>query len=218
MASFLVRKQTGKDEEHLEIPGSFGDWLKSRRKALDLTQEELSARAGCSVFALRKIETGERRPSKQLAGLLADALEISEEDKPTFIRVARGDLTAERLQTSQPDSKPASPSPSLLPTICLCLPPRFWARPRTRGNGKNLQRAPCRLLTLTGMGGIGKTRLAIEFASRQEGRFSDGVHYVPLASINSAELIIPAIAEALDFSFSGPMDLQEQLFNYLATT
>ncbi|KAA0272553.1 MAG: XRE family transcriptional regulator, partial [Chloroflexi bacterium] len=77
---------------NLEIPGSFGDWLRSRRKALDLTQEELSTRAGCSVFALRKIESGERRPSKQLAALLADALLISEDDKPTFIRAARGDL------------------------------------------------------------------------------------------------------------------------------
>lgn len=48
----------------------FSDWLKRRRQSLDLTQAELAERAGCSVFALRKIETGERRPSKQLAGLL----------------------------------------------------------------------------------------------------------------------------------------------------
>lgn len=84
----------------MEIPGSFGEWLKQRRKAPDLTQDELAARAGCSIFALRKIETGERRPSKQLAGLLASALEIPEDDKPTFIRVSRGDLTLERLRAS----------------------------------------------------------------------------------------------------------------------
>jgi transcriptional regulator with XRE-family HTH domain len=42
-----------------------------RRKALDQTREELARRSGCSVHALRKIESGERRPSKQLAGLLA---------------------------------------------------------------------------------------------------------------------------------------------------
>lgn len=46
-----------------DSPLFFGDWLKRRRQGLDLTQAELAERAGCSVFALRKIETGERRPS-----------------------------------------------------------------------------------------------------------------------------------------------------------
>lgn len=200
-----------------ETPVSFGEWLKERRKALDLTQEELSRHAGCSVFALRKIESGERRPSKQLAALLADALQISDEDKPTFIRVARGDLTLGRLHTSHPDSQlassPSKPAPHHLP-----LPPSpLLGRDSELAAMEKIFNDPqCRLLTLTGMGGIGKTRLAIEFASRQRGSFADGVHFVPLVSVNSAELIIPTIAEALEFSFSGPADLQEQLFNYLA--
>lgn len=109
----------------MEIPGSFGEWLKQRRKTLDLTQEELAERAGCSVFALRKIETGERRPSKQLAGLLASALEIPGDDKPTFIRVARGDLTVERLRISRPDSKSGSLVPQLVSHHLPLLPLRF---------------------------------------------------------------------------------------------
>lgn len=202
----------------IDPPVSFGEWIKERRKALDLTQEELAQRAGCSVFALRKIETGERRPSKQLAGLLAAALQISEDDKPTFIRVARGDLTLERLRASHPDSHPASssdlqPAPHHLP---LPPTPLLGRDSELAAMDKIFGDPQCRLLTLTGMGGIGKTRLAIEFASRQCGRFPDGVHYVPLASVNSAELITPAIAEALEFSFSGPVDPQEQLFDYLA--
>lgn len=204
---------------YLEIPGSFGDWLKARRKALDLTQEELSGRAGCSVFALRKIETGERRPSKQLAGLLAAALEIPEADRPTFIRVARGDLSLERLHASQPDSEPASlfhqPAPHHLP---LSPTPLLGRDPELVAMDRIFKEPPCRLLTLTGMGGIGKTRLAMEFASRQQSRFPRGVHYIPLTSINSAELIVPAIAEVLEFTFSGPANLQEQLFGYLAET
>ena len=86
----------------METPGLFGEWLKQRRKALDLTQDELAERAGCSVFALRKIESGERRPSKQLAGLLADALEIPEEEHSTFVRVARGDLNLDECGFPNP--------------------------------------------------------------------------------------------------------------------
>jgi transcriptional regulator with XRE-family HTH domain len=85
-----------------EPPHFFGEWLKLRRKGLDLTQNELAQRAGCSVFALRKIEAGERRPSKQLAGLLAEALEIPVAEQTTLIRVARGELSLNRLPSASP--------------------------------------------------------------------------------------------------------------------
>lgn len=220
----------------METPGLFGEWIKQRRKALDLTQEELAERAGCSVFALRKIESGERRPSKQLAAILATALEISEEEQPTFIRVARGDLNLERLRNTMPDHSypsisdflaqyqpPETAPPHTSPEPAshhLPLPPTpLLGRDTELAALERLFKDPqCRLLTLTGMGGIGKTRLAIEFASTQKDMFVDGVHYVPLASINSAESIIPAVAEALDFSFSGPADLNEQLINYMSVS
>ncbi len=83
-------------------PLCFSEWLKHRRQELDLTQEQLAKHASCSVFAIRKIETGERRPSRQLAGLLAQSLEIPSEDQTTFIKVARGELNVERLRSSTP--------------------------------------------------------------------------------------------------------------------
>ena len=46
---------------------SFGHWLQRRRKALDLTQEELARRVGCAAETLRKIEADARRPSRQIA-------------------------------------------------------------------------------------------------------------------------------------------------------
>ena len=85
-----------------DFPLHFSEWLKRRRQELDLTQEQLAQRASCSGFAIRKIELGERRPSRQLAGLLAKALEISTENQSTFIQVARGERSVECLHTILP--------------------------------------------------------------------------------------------------------------------
>ena len=204
--------------ENLGIPFSFGEWLKSRRKALDLTQEELAQRSGCSVFALRKIESGERRPSKQFAGLLAAALEIPPDDQKTFIRVARGELNLERLYSPAADL-PNAPirGPDLvssrLPLPTTSLVGREAELAALERLYKNHQ---CRLLTLTGMGGIGKTRLAVEFASRQRSMFPGGIYFVSLASLISLNLVVTAIAEAFGLTFSGPANPKEQLLNYLA--
>ena len=228
-----IDKSTEKDCD-LETPVSFGEWLKRRRKTLDLTQEELADRASCSVFALRKIESGERRPSKQLALLLASALEISEQEQPTFIRVARGELNLERLRNAKPDHPHdsittllAKPTTSEMATVKtdlesaphpLPLPPTpLLGRESELASLERIFKDPeCRLLTLTGMGGIGKTRLAIEFAARQEQIFADGIFYVPLAAINSIDAIVPAIAEVLECPFEGPMDLKEQLIKHMS--
>jgi predicted ATPase len=59
----------------------------------------------------------------------------------------------------------------------------------------------CKLLTLVGPGGIGKTRLALQAAAGQRSCFPHGVHFVPLYAVPSAELIVPAIADAIGFAF-----------------
>ncbi|HNB52553.1 MAG TPA: helix-turn-helix transcriptional regulator, partial [Anaerolineales bacterium] len=70
-------------------PATFGNWLKHRRRALDFTQEQLAACAGCSVVTIRKFEADERRPSKQLAELLARCLQIPADEREKFIQFAR---------------------------------------------------------------------------------------------------------------------------------
>src|SRR5262249_47315798 len=74
----------------------------------------------------------------------------------------------------------------------------------------------CRLLTLVGPGGIGKTRLALESASAQRTCFPQGVWFVSLAAINAAEFLVPTIASALGATLSGPSEPKEQLLTYLS--
>ena len=206
---------------NLDPPVFFGDWLKHQRRKLDLTQDELALRVGCSIFALRKIESGERRPSKQLAGLLAKALDISREQQETFIRVARGELRIERLPAQLVAKTPVqSPAPPTAPTpIHLPLPPTPLVGRETdlAAMARIFHTPHCRLLTVTGMGGVGKTRLAIEFAARQATVFSDRIFYIPLTSLSSAGLIVPAIADALGYIFSGTNEPKEQLFHYISS-
>ncbi|HJZ45507.1 MAG TPA: AAA family ATPase, partial [Roseiflexaceae bacterium] len=76
---------------------SFGAWVRQRRRALDLTRDELAAQIGCAVTTIRHIETDERRPSKQLAARLAECLQLSADERPAFLQAARGGLAVDRL-------------------------------------------------------------------------------------------------------------------------
>jgi predicted ATPase/transcriptional regulator with XRE-family HTH domain len=213
-------KVTNSSIGELDFPIFFGDWLKRRRKELDLTQTELAQHAYCSVFALRKIEAGERRPSKQLAGMLAKALEIPEGDQTTFIKVARGELNIERLSSVAPVSAAGHSIDTISSPPLINLPfqptPLIGREAELAALGKLLKEPHCHLLTITGVGGIGKTRLAIELASSQQDLFPGGIYYVPLESLDSPQFIIPAIAEAVGLSISGAVSPQEQLLNHLA--
>lgn len=73
----------------------------------------------------------------------------------------------------------------------------------------------CRLLSIVGLGGLGKTRLALELAHLQQPNFADGVFFVPLASVSSADGIVSAIANQLGILFSNSGQPQLQLHNYL---
>ncbi len=84
-------------DERGERTSSFGYWLRRRRKALDLTQEELANRVSCSRFAIRKIEADERRPSRALAERLADRLAVPADERGAFLDAARALQTTEQL-------------------------------------------------------------------------------------------------------------------------
>jgi len=76
---------------------SFGDWIRRRRRALDLTREALAGQVGCAVVTIRKIETDERRPSRQIAAHLAECLLIPAQERAAFLQAARAELAVDRL-------------------------------------------------------------------------------------------------------------------------
>ena len=103
---------------------SFGTWLKQRRKALDLTQAELAQRVGCAMMTIQKIEADERRPSKEIAVRLAQALELPPEEHAPFIQAARAERAVDRLRTCPRARAPQFHYPGtrrqLRPPTCPC--------------------------------------------------------------------------------------------------
>jgi predicted ATPase/transcriptional regulator with XRE-family HTH domain len=196
---------------------SFGDWVKRRRKALDMTQQELAQQVGCSASLIFKVESDARRPSRQIAELLAKHLEIEPGQQELFLKVARQEKSVEQLPPPLPfptsGSIPTSPPSSSDPPLPLTS--IIGREPELRVIIQQIQDPACRLLTLTGPGGVGKTRLTLEVAHRLNTTFKNGAHFVSLVGTSATEFIVPAIGEALGFVFSGSTELKVQLFNHI---
>lgn len=194
---------------------SFGEWLKQRRTALRLTQRETAVRAHCSLAMLKKIEADERRPSPELADLLATALELPPDMRPAFIAVARGERPVDALTQSREDTEHHTTAESTALAASPALP---QAATRFIGRAAELDQITaqiinpdCRLLTLLGPGGIGKTRLATEAARRVADVFADGALFVPLAAVEDPADIPAAIAQGLRIPLMGQDDTAVQI-------
>ncbi len=176
---------------------SFGEWLRRRRQALHLTQQQFGSLASCSAAMIRKIEADERRPSVDVARLLARALQIPPREHEAFLRFARGeraDAPALPSDVAAPGARPMR-GPTNLPAPTTALIGRQQELAAVRSL---LERTDVRLVTLTGPGGVGKSRLALAMADALRGTFVDGIFVVALAPINQPELVLSAIAQALE--------------------
>jgi predicted ATPase/transcriptional regulator with XRE-family HTH domain len=215
---------------------TFGRWLKLRRRSLGLTQAQLGQQIGYAGETLRKVEADELRPSRQMAEKLATAIEIALEDQAAFIRFARDEAIRDEVVLplqSNPPSLPPLPRPSLTASASS-LPQRSLPLPRDPLIGREwevaavqslLLRPTVGLVTLTGPGGVGKTRLALQLAANlldyavpgARQAFIDGVCFIPLATLEDPILVLPTIAQTLGVRESAGQSLlpcvQEYLLN-----
>ncbi len=175
------------DADDLSDSPPFGALLRRHRLAAGLTQEELAERANLSRRGISDLERGARtHPYRETLKLLVAALGLEERERRALLAAARdGASPTRRAEPFALAPLPVSPNPLIgrteeVATACALL------------------RDPAiRLLTLTGAGGSGKTRLAIATADRLRPAFLDGVVFVDLAPLADPALVPGAIAAAL---------------------
>jgi predicted ATPase/transcriptional regulator with XRE-family HTH domain len=162
--------------------------LKKYRVSAGLSQEELAHRSGLSVRGISDLERGiKARPHLETVRMLADALNLPEDERPGFFAAARPDT---------PLLRPDQPTPAWA-ELPVPLTPLVGREQAARDIVQLLRDGHARLLTLTGPGGIGKTRLAQRVAGDLAEAFPEGVIFVPLASVANPDLVLPTIAQAL---------------------
>ncbi len=163
----------------------FGARLRRLRDAASLTQEELASRSGLSAKNISDLERGVRKhPYPHTVRSLADALKLSEEERSVL-------FAAVPKRGGTPSAAPEAPT---LPVPST----RLVGRERDLEEIKAFLRRPeVRLFSLTGMGGVGKTRLAIQAARDAAGLFPDGVEFVALASVDTPTLVVPTVCRTL---------------------
>jgi predicted ATPase/transcriptional regulator with XRE-family HTH domain len=181
---------------------TFGLLLRRLRLAAGLTQEALAERAHLSQRGINDLERGARRlPHRDTVQLLADALALSAPERTRFEALAqpvprqRGAGEGNEAATA-PSATPWGPTGHNLPAQLTSFIGREHALAQVRWQ---LTGRPDRqrLLTLTGAGGCGKTRLALEVAAGLVERYAQGVWLVELAPLADPALVPLAVATAL---------------------
>jgi non-specific serine/threonine protein kinase len=200
----------------------FGLWLRKQRRLLDLTQEELAQRVGCAVVTIRKFESGERKPSKQIASRFADIFLIPQDERALFIEYARSEfdiiLPGDQSKYSHPNQSQTPWRVSETLPANHNLPVQLTSFIGREGEVKKVRQLleETRLLTLTGSGGCGKTRLSLQATFGMLEVFPDGIWFIELASLTDATLIPQAIAAALGIQDQARRPMLEVLGDYLA--
>jgi predicted ATPase/transcriptional regulator with XRE-family HTH domain len=205
---------------------AFGELLRRYRLVAGLSQEALAEQAGLSVGAVSVMERGVSQwPYPATVALLADALGLATSDREMLAAAARRPARS-RTRSATPGPPSGMPATQVAtagapPSTLLIAPTALLGRAREVATLQDLLRHAAqtndgvRLLTLTGPGGVGKTRLAVELAAEVRDVFPDGVAIVLLAPISDPTLVLPTIAQALTVQPSGAQPLSESLRAHL---
>ena len=201
---------------------TFGELLGRYRRAAGLTQEGLAERAGLGVRTIQGLERGESKPLRDTALRLAAALGQADAHRTTFLAAAspaprhRAADQAHRVAGSATSAAMGQPAPCLeMPLTNLPIPTTsFVGRERELAELTSLL-GRTRLLTLTGPGGTGKTRLAVRLGSAVSASFPDGVTFVPLAAVSNPSLLASTIAAVLGISLGPGQSLLAALIVHL---
>ena len=170
---------------------SFGAWLRQKRRALDLTQKAFADQVGCAEITVRRIEADEYKPSNELALVLLEKLGIPELERPQWVRFARG-------LAEYPNNQPPSQVREHKTNLPIPLT-SFIGREKEIKTVKQLltPEGGGRLVTLTGAGGSGKTRLALQVAAELRDAFPDGVWFIQLAPLSNPTLVPQSVVMTL---------------------
>jgi len=177
-------------------PGSFGAQLKALREAAGFTQEELATIAGLSVQAVSALERGQRRrPHPETVRALSAALDLNGATRDALIESARAPVIDAAVDELSGAPLPMAPTVLIGRDEDLKTLRRWLMEPATR------------LVTLTGPGGAGKSRLALELARWIAGEGVTRVALVPLAAVRDPAFVALRIAEAIGLSDVTARDL-----------
>ena len=166
-------------------PATFAGLLRRARKAAGLTQETLGERAGMSAHGVQNLERGVRRPYPDTLRRLAGALGLEGDALARY-------MSSGHLAWEGRPSKRNRASTYGLPAS----PTSFVGRERELGEVRRLLDR-FRLVTVTGAGGMGKTRLALEVAAVAADAYDDGACVIELAALADSSLLAQTIAASL---------------------
>jgi predicted ATPase/transcriptional regulator with XRE-family HTH domain/Tfp pilus assembly protein PilF len=178
---------------------AFGGLLRQLRNGAGLTQEELAEAARVSQRAVSDLERGINRTArKDTALLLAGALGLDGRARERVVSAARGRASAGDVLADM-DATPPGASAAAAWALPGNLPAQlasFIGRDRELADVRDLAKSS-RLVTLTGAGGCGKTRLALQLAAGLLDGSGDGVWLVELAAVTGQDAVAPTVCRTL---------------------